>query len=158
MYVLFVVPHLDESDLHMLPRDHPQTAIVIELCLVRFQPHSVRSSNAATMHPVASFQVRNYGDIPVIITASPILPAPVRVLPGETSDPIYAAARYSIQSEIERLPLPVPEIIVHFSPNGNLDVKAINSPSVKVDVIVNFDFLGGDLVLPSHITQSAHYF
>jgi len=87
-----------------------------------------------------SFQVKNNGNIPVIVTSQPILLAPVEVLPGETSEPFTAGAEYSIQSKFENLPLPVPEVRIVFSPGGHLDARAINKPSVKVDVITNFDF------------------
>ena len=125
--------------------------------LFRFNPSlSAQCSNAA-LHLVASFQVKNNGDIPVIITSGPIPLPPVKVLPGETSIRFTAGAEYSIRSEIEHLPLPPPEVLVVFSPGGQLNAKAINAPSVNIDVIANFDFPKGDPVLTWHPTQTAHY-
>lgn len=103
------------------------------------------------MDSVASFQVKNNGDIPVIVIA-PVGP-PERVLPGKTSPPFTASGKYSIQSEVEKLPLPPPEILVVFSQGGHLDATAINAPSVKVDVITNFDFPKGESDLLAHNTE-----
>jgi hypothetical protein len=47
-------------------------------------------------------------------------------------------------SEVENLPYPPPEVLVVFSAGGHLDTRAINSPSVKIDVITNFDYPKGD--------------
>ena len=101
------------------------------------------------MHSVASFQVKNNGHTPVIIAMGPVpggLPdPPVKLLPGKTSLPFTLAADYSIQSDIE--PLPPAEVLVALTP-GHLDAKAINAPSVKVDIIANFDLPKGDPFFP----------
>ena len=45
---------------------------------------------------------------------------------------------YRIQLEVEKLPLPVPGLLLAFSPEGHLDARAINAlaPSLEVDVII----------------------
>ena len=110
------------------------------------------------MHVVAGFKVKNNGEFPVIISASPIRIADVKVLPGETSPVFRTTSEYRIKSEVEKPILPPPEVLVTISPGGHVDTVAINTPSVKVDVIVIFDFPTGDPVFPSHTTQNAHYF
>jgi hypothetical protein len=93
------------------------------------------------MHPVASFQVKNNGKFTVTVTASPILPAPVEVPPGETSAPFYASAKYTIVPKVDVLPEPPAEVIVDFNKKGNLDARAVHSPTtLNVDVIAKFDF------------------
>ena len=104
------------------------------------------------MHPVASFHVKNKGVFPVIIASDPSIPmAPVEVLPGETSVTFHAIGEYSITSRVEKKPLPPPQLLVGLK-SGHLDAKAINAPSVNVDLIANFDFSTGDPVFPSHTT------
>ncbi|KAH9988931.1 hypothetical protein BJV77DRAFT_718508 [Russula vinacea] len=68
---------------------------------------------------------------------NPILLAPVKVSPGETSEPFTAGVGYSIQSGVEKLPLSAPGLLVASSPEGHLDARAINAlaPSLKVDII-----------------------
>jgi hypothetical protein len=105
---------------------------------------------------VDSFQVKNTGEVPVIITAKSIFFPPVTVPPGKTSERITASTVYSIQ--VELLPRPVPEVQVSFSQEGFLDARVLHEHSVKVDIIVHFDLHKGDFVLPSRPTQSAHYF
>ena len=89
------------------------------------------------MHTVASFEVKNNGKNTVIVLYFKL--PPVIIPPGEKSEPFTQAATYSIQSEVENLPEPPPEVVVEFSPKGHLDARKIGSPSVKVDVIANFD-------------------
>jgi hypothetical protein len=48
---------------------------------------------------------------------------------------------YRFQSEVERLPLPVPELLVAFSLGGHLGARTISAPALKVDIITNFDFI-----------------
>lgn len=87
-----------------------------------------------------SFQVKNNGHVAVIITHGVIPLPPVLVPPGATSPPFTSAGRYSIRSELEHLPLPDPEIVVTFSPEEQFEAKAINRPSVNVEIIAKFDF------------------
>ena len=134
----------------------PQSSLKYAKCVVSC---IARGSLTQLLHPLASFQVKNNGRFAVIITASPILPAPVKVPPGETSEPITVGAHYSIKSEVDHLPHPPPEILVDFSPKGHLNAKAVHSPTMlDVDVIANFDFAKGDSVLLLHLPRSPDHF
>ena len=73
------------------------------------------------------------------------------ILPGETSEPFTAGATCSIQSEVEKLPLPPPELRVVFSPGGHINAKVINAPSLDVDTITT-NFVDGDPIFPLRLT------
>ena len=99
------------------------------------------------MHCVASFEVKNNGTINVFIAqADP--PIEVLIPPGKTSPAFSSPGTYIIKAELEKLPLPPPEIIITFSPGQTFEVKAVNKPNLNVEIFANlkFDFSKGDLV------------
>jgi hypothetical protein len=96
------------------------------------------------MHCAESFQVKNNGPTSVEVFFN--IHPPVTVPPGETSRPFVAPGEYKILPNPTTLPLPRPEIIVIFSPGELFEAKAINSPSLNVDIIAQFDFIKGDLI------------
>jgi hypothetical protein len=72
----------------------------------------------------------------------------VEVRPGQTSEPFTLLAEYGIQSDSENLPPQEPKVLVVFSPGGRLNATAVNSPTLNVDVIANFNLVKGDLFCP----------
>ncbi|KIK01597.1 hypothetical protein K443DRAFT_98342 [Laccaria amethystina LaAM-08-1] len=109
------------------------------------------------MHCVASFQVKNNGNINVFVNLKkPSLAVTVR--PGEISPPFTSPGTYIIRSEREHLPFPPPEIAVIFSPGKLFEAKSINNPSLNVEILAKLDFPNGDLISSLSPVESAHYF
>jgi hypothetical protein len=113
----------------------------------QFRPPEAHRCPLTQLYYIASFQVKNNGQITVVITHGTIPQPPVLVPPGATSPPFTFGGKYSIRSELEHLPLPDPEIVITFSPEEQFEAKAINRPSVNVEIIAKFDFPKGE---PSH--------
>lgn len=98
------------------------------------------------MHWVASFLVKNNSYANVFVSQENP-PIEVRIPPFGTSPPFSSPGTYSIRAERENLPFPPPEIVVTFSPGETLlEAKAINKPSLNVDIIAKFDVQEGDLI------------
>ena len=97
------------------------------------------------MHCAASFLVKNNRHANVFVSLENP-PLEVKIPPFGTSPPFSSPGTYSIKAEREHLPFPPPEIVVTFSPGETLEAKAINKPSLNVDIIAKFDVQKGDLI------------